>query len=118
MLNAILFLLIGLEVLTFTIHGWYIQAGLSAIAVVLFSRLVTVAIPMQLFKRYRHYSPYVITILTWGGLRGALALAMALSIPHVAHRNAIIMITYCVVLFSIIVQGLTAKPLVKLSKGR
>lgn len=116
-LNAILFLLIGLEVLTFRIHGWYLQAGFCAIAVVLFSRLITVAVPMQLFKRYRQYSPFVITILTWGGLRGALALAMALSIPHSPYRNAIIMITYCVVLFSIIVQGLTAKPLVKLSKN-
>ena len=116
-LNTILFLLIGLELLTFTIHSWYIEAGVCAIAIVLFARLITVAIPLQLFKRYRYYSPYVITILTWGGLRGALALAMALSLPHISDRNAIIMITYCVVLFSIIVQGLTAKPLVKLSQG-
>lgn len=115
-LNAILFLLIGLEILTFHETGWMITAGVLSIVLVLFVRLITVGIPMQLFKRYRRYSPYVTTILTWGGLRGALALAMALAIPtHAPDRNVIIMITYCVVLFSIIVQGLTAKPLVRLT---
>lgn len=114
-LNTVLFLLIGLELLTFNVQIWYIIAGVLAIPVVLFTRLVTVAVPMQLFKKLRRYAPHATLILTWGGLRGALALAMALSIPPSIYRDTLIMITYCVVLFSIVVQGLTVGPLVRRS---
>lgn len=116
-LNAILFVLIGLEILVLHVHAWYLEAGSCAIVVALFARFISVGLPMQLFKRYRQYSPYIVTILTWGGLRGALALAMALSIPASPYRSPIIMITYCVVIFAVIAQGLTVKPLVKLSQN-
>jgi CPA1 family monovalent cation:H+ antiporter len=72
--------------------------ALSAIIIViplcLFARLLTVAIPMVYFKKRKSYPPYINTILTWGGLRGALALAMALSLPLGTERNIILVITY------------------------
>ena len=79
---------------------------------VLFSRLAIVSIPMSLFKKYRMYAPKIIAVLTWGGLRGALALSMALSLPDSPQREVILMMTYGVVLFSIVVQGLTIRRLI------
>lgn len=117
-LNAVLFLLIGLEFLVLTIHLNTLIAGFITIPLVLLVRFITVAIPMSLFKLKKKYVPYVITVLTWGGLRGGLALAMALSLPHGHFRNEILLLTYVVVAFSIIVQGLTSKKLVKLSQGK
>jgi len=113
LLNALLFLLIGMEVLMLHGNVWLIVAGLIAIPMVLAIRFLTVAVPMSLFRRYRQYVPFVITILTWGGLRGGLALAMALSVPQGPYRDPILLLTYMVVIFSIVVQGLTAKSLVK-----
>ena len=116
-LNAVLFLLIGLELLLLKANWWFVLAGIIVIPLVLFVRFVSVGVPMAWFKRKRHYVPFITTILTWGGLRGGLALAMALALPdNFPARDLVLVLTYSVVLFSIIVQGLTAKKVVRLAR--
>lgn len=107
LLNAVLFVLIGLEVLVLTFHGHYILAGLIAIPVVLLARFLSVGLPVKLFSFKQEFAPRATTILTWGGLRGGISVAMALSLPPGPLRDAIVTITYVVVTFSILVQGLT-----------
>lgn len=111
-LNAILFVLIGLEVLVLKFSATVIWAGFIAIAVVLFARWISVLIPIKLFSIYKTFVDRVIWILTWGGLRGGLSVAMALSIPPSPYRDTIITITYLVMAFSVLVQGLTMQTLV------
>jgi CPA1 family monovalent cation:H+ antiporter len=115
-LNAVLFVLIGLEVLVLTINHEYLVASVIIIPLLLLSRLVSVAVPVTLLRRFRTFSPNVIKILTWGGLRGGISVAMALSLPPGRSRDIILTITYAVVVFSIIVQGLTVGRLVKKSQ--
>lgn len=110
-----LFAIIGFEFISLTLNLNDFIAGALMIPLALIARFITVALPMSLFKMQRQYTPFVITILTWGGLRGGLALAMALSLPEGPYRNHILIFTYCIVLFSVIVQGTTCKSLVKLS---
>lgn len=110
-LNAVLFVLIGLEILVLTFNGQYWLAGLLTIPIILFARFVSVAIPITLMKWRRKFTPGVIKILTWAGLRGGISVALALSIPASPERTLILALTYTVVLFSIIVQGLTIKRL-------
>ncbi|MCU0444235.1 MAG: sodium:proton antiporter [Microscillaceae bacterium] len=113
-LNAVLFLLIGLEILALTFVFNYFLAGLIAIAVVLFARLVSVGVPINLMKIKRKFVPNTLTILTWGGLRGGISVALALSLSNqMPARELIVSLTYIVVVFSIIVQGLTITPLLK-----
>jgi CPA1 family monovalent cation:H+ antiporter len=115
-LNAVLFVLIGLEVLVLTINREYLVASVIIIPLLLLSRLVSVAVPVTLLRRFRTFSPNVIKILTWGGLRGGISVAMALSLPPGRSRDIILTITYAVVVFSIVVQGLTVGRLVKKSQ--
>ncbi len=115
-LNAILFLLIGFELLTLKIHGYELIAVFAAIPIVLLIRLITVAVPMRALKHRGKVEPYTISILTWGGLRGGLAVALALSIPASSNRQLILAMTYAIVAFAVVVQGLSIKSLIKLSK--
>ena len=107
LLNAVLFVLIGLEVLVLTFQQPYLMAGLVAIPLVLAARWVSVVLQIRLFSLVREFSARTITILTWGGLRGGISVALALSLPYGKMRDAIVTITYVVVIFSILVQGLT-----------
>ena len=107
LLNAVLFVLIGMEVLILQFTPGYLLAGVLAILIVLFARMVSVAIPVGLLRLWREFSPGVVKILTWGGLRGGISVALALSLPPGPERDVILTITYIVVVFSILVQGLT-----------
>jgi len=115
-LNAILFLLIGVEILILTFSIQFMIAGLLAIPTVLLARWICVGVPIQVMKRFRTFSPYVTTILTWGGLRGGISVALALSIPHGSERDPLLVITYFVVVFSILVQGLTIKKVLAITQ--
>lgn len=106
-LNAILFVLIGLEVMVLSIEAEYLLAALAIIPLVLFARFTSVGIPIMIMSRYRKFTPGVTQLMTWGGLRGGISVALALSLPYGDARDIIVAITYAVVVFSIIVQGLT-----------
>ncbi|TBW57655.1 sodium:proton antiporter [Marinobacter halodurans] len=121
-LNAFLFLLIGLLVVTLPVTWQQILLGLLAVPTVLLARFVSVGLPYLAFRRFRRYDKHSVAILTWGGLRGGLALAMAASIPSgriffngVDLHTLLLLITYIVVIFSIIVQGSSIKPLIRSS---
>jgi len=112
-LNAVLFVLIGLEILVITFGAHLLIAGVLSIFIVLIARFVSVGVPILFIRRFRELTPGVIKILTWGGLRGGISVALALSLPASAERETILAITYCVVVFSILVQGLTIGRLIK-----
>ena len=108
-LNAMLFLLIGLEVLVLEFQTDYLIFGLLAIPLTLAVRVTAVTLPVMLLKNSRDFSPGVIRALTWGGLRGGISVALALSLPKGETRDLILMATYLVVIFSIAIQGTTLK---------
>jgi len=112
-LNAVLFVLIGLEVLILTFDLNYLYAGLVMIPLTLLARFISVGVPVSLMKLRKTFTPNVIRILTWGGLRGGISIALALTLPVGDSREALIVVTYVVVIFSIIVQGLTVGKLIK-----
>jgi len=111
--NAILFLLIGLEMLVIKIDMTIVVIGMIMIALVLLARLACVALPVFFLRIWIKFEKNAIPILTWGGLRGGLSVAMALSLPETMHRDEFVLITYIIVVFSIIVQGLTIGRLAK-----
>ncbi|MGY8646843.1 MAG: cation:proton antiporter [Verrucomicrobiales bacterium] len=115
-LNALLFLLLGLEIFVLNWSGQAFSAGLILIFVVLGARMVAVTLPVIILRKTREFSPGVIRILTWGGLRGGISVALALALPkeglEESGRQAILMATYLVVIFSIAVQGLTLRSVV------
>ena len=117
-LNAVLFVLIGMEVLVLAFRQEYLLAGLLAIPIALLARLVSVGVPVGLMRRYRSFSPMVVSILTWGGLRGGISVALALSLPPGAVRDTLVTVTYIVVAFSILVQGLSIGALVRHAQRR
>ncbi len=115
-LNAVLFLLIGVEVLLIHFLPEYIYSSLLIIPLVLLSRFISVGMPVTLLKFKNTYSPHVIKILTWGGLRGGISVALVLSLPAGPYREPLIAATYAVVLFSIVVQGLTVGRVAQMAK--
>lgn len=112
-LNAVLFVLIGLEVLVLSFTHEVLLAALLLIPIVLGARFISVSLPISLLRLRRAFSPGVIKILTWGGLRGGVSVALALSLPMGEPRDIILAITYVIVVFSIVVQGLTIGKLVR-----
>jgi CPA1 family monovalent cation:H+ antiporter len=111
-LNALLFLLLGVEMITVPFYAHQSGLLLGAIPLVLIARFAVV-LPWGAYYRIRHSEKRPTLILGWGGLHGALSLALALTIPQVPERALILSITYAVVAFSIMVQGLTFTPLVR-----
>jgi CPA1 family monovalent cation:H+ antiporter len=112
-LNAVLFVLIGLEVLVLSFDVNYLYAGLVMIPVTLLARFISVGVPVSIMKLRKSFTPNIVRILTWGGLRGGISIALALTLPAGESREALLVVTYIVVIFSIIVQGLTVGKLIK-----
>lgn len=114
-LNSLLFLLIGLEVLVVRVDLVSAEAALLAIPIVLLARFCGVSIPLTLLSLGQSFTKGAIPVLVWGGLRGGISVALALSLPEGPEKGPILAITYAVVIFSIVVQGLTFKAVVKRS---
>ncbi len=118
LLNAVLFVLIGMEMLVLVIEGKYLIAGLLAIPIVLLSRYLSLFFPIKLFEKKLDFVPNTNLIMTWGGLRGGISIALALGLTADMHRDLFLVITYVVVVFSIIVQGLSVGKLVEKLKRK
>ena len=113
LLNAILFVLIGLELLVISMNGDYLIFGLIAIPIALFARYIALAGPVKLFEKKLDFIPKTNLIMTWGGIRGGISIALALSLEPQMERELFLTVTYVIVVFSIIAQGLTIGNLVK-----
>jgi len=106
-LNAMLFVVLGLEVLVLDLAPGYLEAGLVAIPLVLAARFVSIGVPISVLRIFRPFRPRTITLMTWAGLRGGISVALALSLPAGPYRQLLLVTTYCVVVFSILAQGLS-----------
>ena len=111
-LNSLLFLLIGLEVLLLRFDAAYAGAALLAIPIALGARLISVSIPILLLSIRDKFTKGAVPVLVWGGLRGGISVALAFSLPENDMKALILAVTYSVVVFSIVVQGLTVKAVV------
>lgn len=112
-LNILLFAFIGLDVLLTRPSGAQIAASALLIGVALAARYVSVALPFALVRAREGYGAYTVRLLTWGGLRGGIAISLVLSLPENPYRSLLVTATYAIVLFTIAVQGLTIMPLVQ-----
>ena len=113
LLNTVLFVLIGMELLILTFSNKFILAGLLLIPTLLFARYLSLMVPIKLYAKKLDFVPKTNIIMTWGGLRGGISIALALSLTAEMHRDLFLVITYIIVVFSIIVQGLTVGKLIK-----
>ncbi|MES1942193.1 NhaP-type Na+(K+)/H+ antiporter [Salinisphaera sp. T5B8] len=112
-LNTVLFVMIGLEMIQITLDGRYLLAGVLAIPLVLITRYGCVSAALQLVRPWHRLGDNASALLTWAGLRGGISVALALALPAGEARDTIVTITYCVVLFSIVGQGLTVGPVIR-----
>ncbi len=112
-LNAVLFLMIGFEVFAVAFSADYLMVGAASIGIALLGRFVAVAVPVAILRPFRNFNPGVVRIMTWGGLKGGISVALALSLPTSEWSPIILTATYMIVVFSIIVQGLTVAPLAR-----
>jgi CPA1 family monovalent cation:H+ antiporter len=113
LLNTLLFLLIGLEVVSVPFGSLDLLAGVIAIVLALAGRAVSIVVPATFLRLRDVIAPHALAVLTWGGLRGGISVALALSLPAGAPRQHLLPVCYAVVVFSIIVQGLTMPRLVR-----
>jgi len=112
-LNAVLFLLIGLEVFALALRMDWLQLGLIMIPLVIAARFIAVLFTVSLLRFRREFTEGAVPIMTWGGLRGGISVALALSLPDSEWKPLILTVTYVVVIFSIVVQGLTVRAVVR-----
>ena len=113
LLNTLLFVLIGMEMLVLTFELEYLLAGFIAIPLVLLCRYISLLIPIKFFEKKLDFVPKTNLIMTWGGLRGGISIALALGLTQVMERDLFLVITYVVVVFSILFQGMTVGKLIK-----
>ncbi|MEL6193802.1 MAG: sodium:proton antiporter [Bacteroidota bacterium] len=113
LLNAILFVLIGMEILVLTFEMDYVIAGLISIPLVLICRYASLWLPVKTFEKRLEFVPYTNLIMTWGGLRGGISIALALTLTDEMNREMFLVMTYIVVIFSILVQGLTIEKVIR-----
>lgn len=113
MLNAILFVLIGLEVLAVKFDALALEAALIAIPMVLLARYISVSVPIAFMRAQRNFLPHTVRMMTWGGLRGGISIALVLSLAEGPEKQLLLIMTYGVVVFAILVQGLTLEPLAR-----
>lgn len=116
-LNAALFLIIGFEVIAISFSAGTLWLMAAAVPIVLVSRFISVAAPIAILSPWRSFSRGTVPVLTWCGLRGGISVALALSLPDVPAKSTILAITYGVVIFSIIVQGLTVARVIRSRVG-
>jgi len=112
LLNMILFVLIGMEILVLDLDTQYVIAGLLVIPIALICRYLSLILPVNLFRKKLDFVPNTNLIMTWGGLRGAISIALALGLTEAMERDLFLVVTYIVVIFSIVVQGLTVEKLI------
>ncbi|WP_033959771.1 cation:proton antiporter [Psychroserpens jangbogonensis] len=113
LLNTVLFVMIGMEMLVLNFELDYIISGLIAVPLVLFSRYLSLWLPIKFYAKKLQFVPNTNLIMTWGGLRGGISIALALSLTQEMHRELFLVITYIIVVVSIIGQGLTVEPIIK-----
>ncbi|MGH7890693.1 MAG: cation:proton antiporter [Thermodesulfobacteriota bacterium] len=117
-MNAILFVLIGLEALVLDLEKPYIICGLISIPLITVARYVSVEVPLVFLKLFRNIPSLSGFIMTWSGIRGGVSIALALSLVDSPQRDLIVIMTYVVVVFSITVQGLTLENALKWNRSR
>jgi len=118
LLNSVLFVLIGMEILVLTFNTHYMLAGLLTIPALLLARYVSLMLPVRLYAKKLNFIPGTNLIMTWGGLRGGISIALALNLTQDMNRDLFLVITYIIVVFSIIVQGLSVGKLIKKVKNK
>ena len=112
LLNTILFVLVGMEILVLDLESPYVIAGVVMIPITLLCRHISLFLPVKIFEKRLDFVPHTHLMMTWGGLRGAISIALALGLTQDMHRDLFLVVTYIVVIFSIIVQGLSVETLV------
>ncbi len=113
LLNTLLFIMIGMEMLVLTYEKNYVMAGLLAVPILLLCRYISLWLPIKFFAKRLDFVPKTNLIMTWGGLRGGISIALALSLSKDMNRELFLLITYIIVVVSIIGQGLTVGPIIK-----
>ncbi|ARV06596.1 sodium:proton antiporter [Polaribacter sp. SA4-10] len=113
LLNTVLFVMIGMEILVLTLDASYILAGFITIPLLLIARYISLLLPIKLYAKKLDFVPKTNLIMTWGGLRGGISIALALSLTQTMERDLFLVMTYIIVVFSILIQGLTVGKLIK-----